>query len=278
VLRLIPDWLLYIVVIAVVVFILFKVDQRSNAPEALPDATQSGALLPPPSVYDPEILVEVGPQSSGLGTAFAVTPDGWWVTARHVVDACTRVGIIVSRGAAAPVRQVRVAQFADLALLKTDRAPSPLALETVERNLQVGQRAFHVGFPQGHPGEAYSRLIGRENLIARGRYDVDEPVLTWAELGRTSGMSGSLAGMSGGPAFDADGQVIGVTIAESARRGRLYTASPATILRMLRVEQIHAQGTPAPRFTTDNYGQESDALRRSLAVAQVVCVTDDTPS
>jgi len=277
-LRLIPDWLLYIVVIAVMVFILFKVDQRSNAPEALPDATQNSAFLPPPSVYDPEILVEVGPQSSGLGTAFAVTPDGWWVTARHVVDACARVGIIVSRGAAAPVRQVRVAQFADLALLKTDRAPSPLAIETVERNLQVGQRAFHVGFPQGHPGEAYSRLIGRENLIARGRYDVDEPVLTWAELGRTSGMSGSLAGMSGGPAFDANGEVIGVTIAESARRGRLYTASPATILRMLRVEQIHAQGSPAPRFTTDNYGQESDALRRSLAVAQVVCVTDDTPS
>ena len=25
-------------------------------------------------------------------------------------------------------------------------------------------------------------------------------------------------------------------------------------------------------------GQQSDALRRSLAVAQVVCVTDDTPS
>jgi S1-C subfamily serine protease len=278
VLRLIPDWLLYIVVIAVVVFVLFKVDQRSNAPEALPDATQNGAFLPPPSVYDPEILVEVGPQSSGLGSAFAVTADGWWVTARHVVDACSRVGIIVSRGAAAPVRQVRVAQFADLALLKTDRAPSPLAIATVERNLQVGQRAFHVGFPQGHPGEAYSRLIGRENLIARGRYDVDEPVLTWAELGRTSGMSGSLAGMSGGPAFDANGEVIGVTIAESARRGRLYTASPATILRMLRVEQIHAQGTPAPHFTTENYGNESDALRRALAVAQVVCVTDDTPS
>ena len=115
-LRLIPDWLLYIVVIAVVVFILFRVDQRANAPEALPDATQNGALLPPPSVYDPEILVEVGPQSSGLGTAFAVTPDGWWVTARHVVDACTRVGIIVSRGAAAPPAPAAILSRGILAL------------------------------------------------------------------------------------------------------------------------------------------------------------------
>lgn len=276
--RLIPDWLLYIVTIAVVVFILFTIDQRSNAPEALPDSPEASGFLPPPSVYDPEILVEVGPQSSGLGSAFAISPDGWWITARHVVDACARVGIIVSRGAAAPVRQVRVAQFADIALLKTDRAPSPLALEASERTLQVGQRAFHVGFPQGRPGEVYSRLIGRENLIARGRYQVDEPVLTWAELGRTSGMGGTLSGMSGGPAFDANGQVIGVTIAESARRGRIYTASPATIMHMLRIEQVIAQGAPAPHFTTDNYGQESDALRRALSVAQVVCVTDDTPS
>lgn len=277
-LRLIPDWLLYIVVIAVVVFILFQVDRRSNAPEALPDSREAGSYLPPPSVFDPEILVEVGPQSSGLGSAFSISPDGWWITARHVVDACTRVGIIVSRGSATPVRQVRVAQFADLALLKTDHAPAPLAVDARERTLQVGQRAFHVGFPQGRPGEVYTRLIGRENLIARGRYEVDEPVLTWAELGRTSALSGSLAGMSGGPAFDASGQVIGVTIAESARRGRLYTASPATIMRMLRVEQVRPQGAPAPRFTTDNYGQASDALRRALSIAQVVCVTDDTPS
>ena len=41
--RLVPDWLLYIVVIAVVVFVLFRVDQRHDAPEALPDAPQTGA-------------------------------------------------------------------------------------------------------------------------------------------------------------------------------------------------------------------------------------------
>ena len=92
--RLIPDWLLYIVTIAVVVLLLFALDKRSNAPEALPDAPESSGFLPPPSVYDPEILVEVGPQSSGLGSAFAISPDGWWITARHVVDACSRVGII----------------------------------------------------------------------------------------------------------------------------------------------------------------------------------------
>ncbi len=271
-LRIVPDWLLYIIVIAAVVFVLFRIDQRADAPEALPEAPQAGSFLPPPSMYDPEVLVEVGPISSGMGSAFAISPDGWWLTARHVVDGCDAVGLIVSRGAAAPVREVKRALFADLALLKTDRAPGALALDTSERHFQIGQRAFHVGFPQGRPGEAYSRLIGRETLIARGRYDVEEPVLAWAEQGRTSGLRGSLAGISGGPALASNGQVIGVTIAESARRGRIYTAAPSSILRLLRVEQVEPDGTPSPRMSAENYGQQSDELRRGLQVAQVVCV------
>ena len=270
--RIIPDWLLYLIVIAAVVIVLFRVDRRADAPEALPDAPESGAFLPAPSVYDPEVLVEVGPVASGMGSAFAISEDGWWLTARHVVDGCEQVGLIVSRDAAVRVTNVKRALFADLALLRTERAPGALAIDTSERHFQIGQRAFHVGFPQGRPGEAYSRLIGRETLVARGRYDLEEPVLAWAEQGRTSGLRGSLAGISGGPALAANGQVIGVTIAESARRGRIYTAAPTSIMRLLRVEQVEAQGAPAPRLTADNYGQESDDLRRQLAVAQVVCV------
>ncbi|MEZ5961737.1 MAG: serine protease [Hyphomonadaceae bacterium] len=287
--RLIPDWLLYIVVITVIVFVLFRVDQREDAPEAYRnESSDTGAFLPPPSQYDPAVLVEVGPVASGMGTAFSITPDGWWLTARHVVDGCQAVGLIVSRGAAVRVADVKRAEFADIALLRTENPEGEgdeegpprraLSLDTSERQFQIGQRAFHVGFPQGRPGEAYSRLIGRETLIARGRYNLEEPVLAWAELGRTSGLRGSLAGISGGPAIAANGQVIGITVAESSRRGRIYTASPTSILRLLRVEQVEPQGAPGERLTPDNYGQASDDLRRTLAVAQVVCVApEDMP-
>jgi S1-C subfamily serine protease len=282
-LRLIPDWLLYIIVIVAVVFVLFRVDSgdRADAPPTDPDMAQQGpgAYLPPPSEFDPEVLVEVGPAASGLGSAFAISEDGWWITARHVVDECNAVGLLVANGAATRVREVKVARFADLALLKTNGAPVALALDTSERQFQVNQRAYHVGFPQGRPGEAYSRLIGRETLVARGRYATEEPVLAWAVLGRTIGLNGSLAGISGGPALSANGQVIGVTVAESARRGRIYTAAPSSIQRLLRVEQVRADGAPTERMTPDDYGVQSDNLRRSLAVAQVVCVgPEDTPA
>ncbi|MET0181701.1 MAG: serine protease [Caulobacterales bacterium] len=272
--RFIPDWLIYTVVVTVLVLVLFRIDTRHDAPPAMPDGPQSGQVLPPPSIYDPEILVDVGPVSSGLGTAFAISADGWWLTARHVVDECDRVGIIVARGAAVEVTDRRVAQFADLALLKTERAPDPLKLSDAERRFQIGQTAYHVGFPQGRSGEAASRLIGRETLVARGRYAFEEPVLAWAETGRTGNLQGSLAGMSGGPALSSGGEVVGVTIAESTRRGRIYTAAPTSILRLLGVEQITPEGDPGPRLTPENYGEQADNLRRDLAVAQVVCIAN----
>lgn len=272
--RFLPDWLIYSAVVAAIVLVLFRVDTRRNAPPAPPETPIAGQLLPPPSVYDPEVLVDVGAVTSGLGTAFAISEDGWWLTARHVVDDCDKVGIIVARGAAIEVKDRRIAQFADLALLKTDRAPAALALDGGERRFQVGQTAYHIGFPQGRKGEAASHLIGRETLIARGRFNFSEPVLAWAEFGRTENLAGSLAGISGGPAIAANGQVIGVTIAESTRRGRIYTAAPSSIMRLLNLEQIGAEGAPAPRLTPENYGEEADDLRRALAVAQVVCIAD----
>ncbi|HVZ99010.1 MAG TPA: serine protease [Caulobacterales bacterium] len=270
--RFVPDWLLYIVAVGAIFFLLSRIDEHPYQPPAPPEDLQAGAALPPPSAYDPEILVDTGPATSGLGTAFAISEDGWWLTSRHVVDSCEQVGIIVARGAAVPVKDRRLASFADLALLKTDVAPVALAVDTSEDHFTVGQRAYAVGFPQGRPGEAYARLVGRENLISRGRYSFEEPVLVWAQIGRTEHLEGSLAGISGGPAIGSNGIVLGVTIAESARRGRLYTASPSSIRRLLEVEHVSAEGDPGPRMRPEDYGEQADNLRRSLAVAQIICI------
>jgi len=277
-----PDWLIYLLALGCIVWVLFTVDARRNTDPTLPEGERPGAVLPPQSGLDPEVLVEVGPVTSGLGTAFAIDTNGWWVTAKHVVADCKRVGIIVGRRpggdrpAATEVREIRESPIADIALLKTDAAPAALELSLKEDELRLGQQAFHVGFPQGRQGEAMSTLIERQTLVAQGRYTTQEPVLAWAERSRTSGLRGSLSGISGGPAIDSRGRVIGVTIAESARRGRIYTAAPSSLVKLLEAERdtVKPNGEPTRKLTERDYGLAADALRRSLAVAQVVCVAD----
>lgn len=273
-----PDWLIYILALGAIVWALSLADQEADAPPAPPPTVSKsgpldGPLLPGPSAIDPEVLVEVGPATSGVGTAFSIDASGWWLTARHVVDACEQVGLLVAPNTAIEAREVRVSRFADLALIRTDQAPEPLDLDRTEDDFRLGQTAFHVGFPQGRPGEAASRLIGRETLIARGRFELNEPVLAWVELGRTKGLVGTLAGMSGGPVFDQEGRVIGVTVAESSRRGRLYTAAPTSIVQLLDVQQVSPAGGERGAFSLDAYGEEADRLRRELSVAQIICVT-----
>ena len=67
--------------------------------------------------------------------------------------------------------------------------------------------------------------------------------------------------------------MVGVTIAQAPRRGRIYTTTPAAVRAAIVAAGAHAAPDPAGRIiTTDNYGRVADDLRRSLSVAQVVCV------
>ena len=139
--------------------------------------------------------------------------------------------------------------------------------------MRRGMRAYHPGFPQGHAGEVTSRLLGRETFKVKGRGARDEPVLAWAEVGRTMGLDGTLSGLSGAPALDRLGRVVGVTIAEAPRRGRIYTTAPDTFGPAIRGIQRADEPTLTESITVANYGRLSDDLRRDLRVAQVVCLS-----
>jgi hypothetical protein len=67
--------------------------------------------------------------------------------------------------------------------------------------------------------------------------------------------------------------VIGVTIAEAPRRGRIYTTAPETLLRALDAAGLGvSRAAPAGPITPKDYGRVADDLRRNLRVAQVVCL------
>lgn len=265
------DWIIYLLVFGTVVGALFLTDKKADSPPPVTEALhEEGALLPAPSAFDDQVLVQVEAPRNGLGTAFAINNNGQWLTARHVVDGCDSVGILIGPSTYVPAKRVLVDPKHDLALIVTKRSPNAVALD-LETPLRIGTKGYHVGYPQGRPGEAATRLLSRSRLISRGRRSGAEPVLAWAEIGRTRGLLGSLGGISGGPVYDANGNVRGVIVAESPRRGRIYTTAPGSVQGFLAAQHLKPENGSAHPFEIENYGGEADNARRSLQVVKVAC-------
>lgn len=273
----IPNWVVYTVVIVTIVSALFSrgEDHPSRPDRTLPALAESevrppGPLLPESNPFDEQVLVQVGDAEDGIGTAFAINRAGAWLTARHVVEGCEVVGLAVGGGRMVRVNEVRTSRNSDLALLLTDRAPAALRLD-LDRELRIGEAGYHVGFPQGRNGEARSELRARSKLVTRGRYVTEEPVLAWDEQERSEGLEGTLSGMSGGPVFDSDGAVIGVTVAESPMRGRIYASGPDAIQRFLDEQNLTAIGGEAYPLAASTFARDADRVRGDQAVVKVLC-------
>jgi serine protease Do len=269
-----PDWLIYSAVVGGLLLLSLGRRENADAPPAPPPPDEmEGALLGPVTPFDPAVTVNAPdiPFQPASGTAFSISHEGRWVTARHVVEGCRRPAILVGGGRAVAA-DVRLAPRADIAVLLTQGGADAVPVSSLQ-SLRTGQRAFHPGYPQARAGEVTSRLLGRETLKVRGRGQRDEPVLAWAEVGRTDGLGGTLAGLSGAPVLDRQGRAIGVTIAESPRRGRIYTTSPDTFGPAIRGVQTADEPLTGRTVTIDNYGLVADDLRRELRVAQVVCLS-----
>jgi serine protease Do len=282
-----PDWLVYGAIVTTLVLAALGRRENADAPEAPPPPSpEEGALLAPASAFDPSIVVKAqdGPDRPTRGTAFSVADSGVWITARHVVAGCRQLALmetpeLEAEASVAPDGlSPDEAPPSDVAVLLTKGGAPALPLLSGP-GLRIGERSFHPGFPQNRAGEATSRLIGRQTLVLRGRRTPGrlaqgraEAVLAWAEAGRTAGLKGDLSGLSGAPALDARGQVVGVTLAEAPRRGRIYTTPPEAIREALSRAHIAPPTVPpSDPVTVENYGRVADALRRNLSVAQVVC-------
>ena len=263
----IPDWLIYFLLL---VIIIGNVMSRSDKGGVSMPPPQLGPALPNAKPTDPSLIVEIDAPHSGIGTAFAVDNDGTWMTARHVVDSCSSVGLRLGGNTQVKMDVVKLSNDSDTALLISRWKRAPLARDFASRR-QIGERGFFIGFPQGRPGEVAGELIGRHRMLIRGRYRTAEPVLAWAEIGRSRGLEGSIGGLSGGPVFDKDGEVIGLVAAESPRRGRVYTVAPSSLAKVLAPLSTAPASEP---IAIENYGRQADSYRRARRIAQVVCLVE----
>lgn len=146
---------------------------------------------------------------TSVGSGFFVTADGHIVTNFHVVSQAALkperhdLVYVTADGREAPVAILQIDVLHDLALLKASDAPArrfdALPFRPEARALAQGERIYSLGNPLD---VGFAVMEGNYNgLVKRSFY----PQIFFG---------GALsAGMSGGPALDQEGQVIGVNVA-----------------------------------------------------------------
>ncbi len=136
------------------------------------------------------------------GSGFFISSDGYIVTNDHVVDHATEVTITTADGKSMPAKVIGIDSKTDLALLKAqgDNFPS---VNFASQAPRVGDWVIAVGNPFGLGGTVTAGIVSaRGRDIGSGPYDdflqIDAPVNH---------------GNSGGPTFNAAGEVVGVNTA-----------------------------------------------------------------
>lgn len=222
---------------------------RPGVPEAFRAPTGPEAFplrpLPPPSARDPRGIIEVpGRSGDAQGTAAVIDPRGIWLTARHVAEGCREV-LVEGMDRWVRTRVASLHPQTDLAVLVTRGAPPALPLG--EGSLRLGQTGWAIGFPKSVPSVVEGQLLGRARLGFSGRMRGEAAVTVWTERRRSPPGDGPLSGISGGPLVDAEGRIIGVAVAATARRGRFYAASPEGMADMIgRLTAADRPGAAAP--------------------------------
>jgi serine protease Do len=140
---------------------------------------------------------------TGEGSGFFISADGYAVTNNHVVDHAKTVQVTMDDGSTYDAKVVGSDSKTDLALIKVDANKSFPFVKFADRDPRVGDWVVAVGNPFGLGGTVTAGIVSaRGRDIGSGPYDdyiqIDAPINK---------------GNSGGPAFNTDGEVIGVNTA-----------------------------------------------------------------
>ena len=136
------------------------------------------------------------------GSGFFISADGYAVTNNHVINNAKTVQVITDDGRTLSAKVIGSDPNTDLALIKVEGHNFPF-VKFADRDPRIGDWVVAVGNPFGLGGTVTAGVVSaRGRDIGSGPYDdfiqIDAPINK---------------GNSGGPAFDIDGNVIGVNTA-----------------------------------------------------------------
>ena len=142
-------------------------------------------------------------ETMGQGSGFFISSDGYAVTNNHVVDGADKVEVTTDAGKTYTAKVIGTDSRTDVALIKVEGGPDFPFVKLSEGKARIGDWVLAVGNPFGLGGTVTAGIVsasGRD--IGSGPYDdfiqIDAPVNK---------------GNSGGPAFNLQGEVVGVNTA-----------------------------------------------------------------
>ncbi|MCS7235954.1 MAG: trypsin-like peptidase domain-containing protein [Armatimonadota bacterium] len=235
--------------------------------------TAAGQTFSPQVLYEraaPAVALvrTVQEDRQGAGSAFAISRDGWVVTAAHVVRRADRISVEFEVGRRLRARLVGYDARRDVALLRVDATGLAFLRLAEPGGLQVGEPVAVIGNPRGRP-----KVLTTGVLLDVG---LTLPGLVPGILIRVS--AEVAPGSSGGPVLTSRGDVAGVVVAVSARPGAegglaVSSAAVAQVLPSLmagaRVERAWI-GILGTTVTPELARERGLAVHRGVLVVEVV--------
>ena len=180
-----------------------------------------------------------GPRGRGMvtgqGSGFFISADGYAVTNNHVVDGADKVEVTTDDGKTYTAKVIGTDARTDVALIKVEGGANFAFAKFSDGKPRIGDWVLAVGNPFGLGGTVTAGIVsasGRD--IGNGPYDdfiqIDAPVNK---------------GNSGGPAFNTEGEVIGVNTAIYSPSGGsvgIAFSIPATTVKNV-VAQLKDKGS-----------------------------------
>src|SRR6202047_1506533 len=172
---------------------------------------------------------------TGQGSGFFISADGYAVTNNHVVDGADKVEVTTDDGKIFKAKVIGTDARTDLALIKVEGGSNFPFAKLSDGKPRIGDWVLAVGNPFGLGGTVTAGIVsasGRD--IGNGPYDdfiqIDAPVNK---------------GNSGGPAFNTEGEVMGVNTAIYSPSGGsvgIAFSIPASTVKNV-VAQLKDKGT-----------------------------------
>ena len=214
-------------------------------------------------------------QGMAQGSGFIITADGYAVTNNHVVKDADQVSVKLRDGTEYPAEVIGTAPKTDLALIRIKSDQSFAHVNVAKAEPRVGDWVMAVGNPFGLGGTVTTGIISaRGRDIGAGPYD--DFLQIDAAINR---------GNSGGPAFNLEGDVVGINTAIFSPSGGsvgIGCAIPASVAEGV-IASLKDNGAVTRGWLGVQIQPVTEDIAESLGLSEakgaiIADVTEDSPA